>query len=223
MNQEMLSAVLDGECTPGELDRFLDDCERSPELARRWGRLWLTREARNGVRITREQGCICAGVMSALDAPPSVEPGKPKVIPLPPAAPQRAVSHRPAVRRWAPLAGLAAAASVVGFALVAVLNLQAPPETLSPTLAPDVAQLQPASDSTGRAAPRAISVSGGEPREARLLWANASEEDLQQLDDYLIDHSNLRSASSFAGRLGYARFAAYTADYRPADPAGDDR
>lgn len=212
MSHETLFAVLDGEHSPGELDRLLDEIERSPQLARQWSRWCLVREAQEGVRITREQGCICAGVISALDGQEALSD---KVVPIAPSARPAA-----AARRWRPLISLAAAASVVGFGLVAVLNLQTP----SPTGAVPVSltQLQPASPSAE--AGKVIPVTGADTRvsQTRQVWANAAVEDLQQLDDYLIDHSNLRSVAGVGGSLGYARFAAYTADYRPADsdPAG---
>jgi len=49
---------------------------------------------------------------------------------------------------------------------------------------------------------------------AQLRWAQIEDDQARQLNNYLIDYSNYRSVQGVGGTLGYARFAAHTADYR---------
>jgi negative regulator of sigma E activity len=111
MAQESLSALLDGECSPAELDRILDELHRSPELKASYSRLCLAREAGEGTRIARQQRCICEGVMARVAVEPMLDAG-PRVVDL------------DARRRWMtlkPMTGLAMA-QVSAPALAPVAN-----------------------------------------------------------------------------------------------------
>ena len=119
MSQETLSALLDGECSPEELDRLLDQLDRSPEMKQAYSRLCLSREAQEGTRIAREQACICAGVMAGLDEAPL--PASDKLVDLDSRRPNR----RAALARWKPVAGFAAAASFGAVAMLVTLPLPA--------------------------------------------------------------------------------------------------
>jgi hypothetical protein len=150
--------------------------------------------------MIRQQRCICAGVMAGLEresAPSS------KVIGL--------VSRRKAFA-WKPLAGLAAAASVAGFTLVLTYKLQTPDQALTQATAPVAAPTVTAAAEP--AAARAIAVSASAADQQRS-WDSLSNEDAQQLDSYLIDYASSRSRSGMGNTLGYARFAAHTAEYHP--------
>jgi negative regulator of sigma E activity len=198
MSDEILSALLDGECSPEELDRLLDEMERSPELKRSYSRLCAAREAAEGTRIARQQPCICADVMGKLDAEPL--PFSDKLSDLD--------ARRRRQRLWKPLAGLAAAASVAAMAVVVVV-----PESQqrqgggSPGLfgAPQISQ--PVSlplPATSR------------PRNLQMVSAQADE--IAQEDDlsnYLMEHSNTAAGRGMGGTLSYARFTAHNAVYRP--------
>ena len=200
MPQESLSALLDGECTGPELDRLLEELERSPELGAQWSRLCMVREARAGTRIGTEQPCICADVMSRLDAAPATADAK--VVDL---AVHRArvvgAARRPRMATfWKPAIGFAAAASV---GAAAVMFLQPQNGGLAdpgPGLAP---------------AGLATAVAPSDPN-LRTVAATSDADDAhaRMLREYLMDHSNAIADEGVGGTLRYARFAAHTAEYR---------
>ncbi len=195
---ESLSALLDGECGPDDLDRLLDEMERDPALKAAWSRMCQAREAQEGTRMAREQACICDGVMARLDAPAVAGPSA-KVV---------ALTAPPVARKqfdWKPWSGWAVAASV---AVVAVaLNLGGndarAPNDLNPGFAPQVSSPVSIPLPTQRARNlQAVSLTPDE---------QAADEDLR---NYLIEHSNAL-ADRGMGTLSYARFAAHTAELRP--------
>ena len=65
---ESLSALLDGECSPSELDRLLAEFDRDPNLRRQFARLCLAREARMGTRVRQPDLDFADRVMAALPA-----------------------------------------------------------------------------------------------------------------------------------------------------------
>lgn len=205
MAHESISALLDGECTPDEMDVLLDAMERDPELKQAWSRQCLAREAREGTAYSRNQACICAGVMAALDEQPSANP---RVVEL-------ASRRRPlAAFGWKPLAGLATAASVAALAvLLAIPSREA---------ALDGA---PAFESSNELSPATTLPTALPRRTSRNLQSvalrpeeQAQREELAQL---LMEHSGSMADQGMNGTLRYARFAAHTAGYRP--QAGDGR
>lgn len=224
MSEELLSALLDGECTPAEAEAALAAIERSPALKARWSRMCLTRDALAGVRVARPSPDFAAGVMAAIaaeapaDSSPKVVPmRRPAVVaqPLPASLPQRAVARR---GRWQPVAGLAAAASIAAVAVVggrAFLSspvdggLAAVPVATPVQLAanPDLVRISADGEISGAAAQDA----------AGTRWTQLDSETARQLNDYLLEHSNSRADAGMGGSLGYARLAVRTADYRPAD------
>jgi negative regulator of sigma E activity len=198
MPQESLSALLDGECTGPELDRLLEELERSPALGEQWSRLCMAREARVGTRIGNEQPCICADVMSRLDAAPATPDAK--VIDL--AVHRATVASGRRTRMatlWKPAVGFAAAASV---GAAAVMFLQPQNGGLA----------EPA----GGLAPAGLATAMG-PSDRNLRTVATSDADsahAQMLREYLMDHSNAIADEGVGGTLRYARFAAHTAEYR---------
>lgn len=225
MSEELLSALLDGECTPAEAEAALAAIERSPALKARWSRMCLTRDALAGVRVARPSLDFAAGVMAAIaaeapaDSSSKVVPmRRPTVVaqPLPAMLPQRAVARR---RRWQPIAGLAAAASIAAVAVVggraflsspvdgglAVVPVVAAPVQLAAN--PDLVRISADGEISGAAAQDA----------AGTRWTQLDSETARQLNDYLLEHSNSRADAGMGGSLGYARLAVRTADYRPAD------
>lgn len=190
MAKDSISALLDGECSPGELDRILDEMERSPELKASWSRLCLGRDAHEGVSVRKDQPCICAGVMSRLDTQE-------------PAATSRVVPMTPPPRRrawWMPAAGLAAAASLAAVAVVMNLQPQAGP-TAAPGFVPQAVT------------PVSVPAKGSRPG---LHVVSASQDDLQrsaqddELRRYLIEHSNTLADRGMGATLSYARFTAHS-------------
>lgn len=90
---------------------------------------------------------------------------------------------------WKPIAGLAAAASVATVALLA---------GLSPT--------------AKEAGPAVEAVQSPPVYGQQLVAVQSRDEDL---DNYLIEHSNSMADQGMGGTLRYARFAAHTAAYSP--------
>lgn len=198
MPPESLSALLDGECTGPELDRLLDELERSPELGERWSRLCMAREARAGTRIGAEQPCICADVMSRLETAPAGADAK--VIDL---AVHRAAAtgHRRGriLPFWKPAVGFAAAASV-GAAAVMFLQPQ-----------PGAGLVEPGQG----LAPASLATIGSPDRTLRTVaTSEVDHAHAQMLREYLMDHSNAIADEGVGGTLRYARFAAHTAESR---------
>lgn len=119
MNEESLSALLDGECSPAELDSLLRELDHDPALRQRLSRLRLAQEAVRGAPIRAVDPDFAARVMAAL-------PDRPETAAVTPL-------RRPGGLRWQAFAGLAAAA---GVAALAVLALR-PESPLAPAAAPE--------------------------------------------------------------------------------------
>jgi negative regulator of sigma E activity len=199
MSSEMLSAALDGECNPAELDQLLTELERSSELRLQWSRMCLARDALAGARLKADQPCICAGVLTAVEGQSPSE----KVTAL--------VPRRSRIS-WRPVIGLATAASVASVAFVLGYR--------SPAVPPMVTAKAPASLVATPASTQVIAGDISQVRpaavDARAPAESSLEEwDSRQLNHYLIDYSSYRAGAGMADTLGYARFAAHTAEYNP--------
>jgi negative regulator of sigma E activity len=192
MPQDSLSALLDGECSSAELDRLLDELDRSPELGAQWSRLCLAREAGIGTRVAKQQPCICADVMGKLDAIPAV--ANAKVVDL---AVHKANRRSRMASIWKPAIGFAAAASV-GAAAVMFIQPQNSPAGGGRDL---------------RVIPAGTVASWSQTPELRTV-ATTDDAHSQMLREYLMDHSNAIADEGVGGTLRYARFAAHTAEYR---------
>jgi negative regulator of sigma E activity len=200
MSSEMLSAALDGECTSQELDQFLLQIERSPELKAQWSRMCLARDALGGAQVRADQPSICEAVMRGLgDEAPSR-----KIVPL--------VARRRTFA-WQPMASLATAAAVAAVAFTLGYRSPSVPAPISTAQAPAVAATVVAT--TARAADEVAAVqSTPAVTPVRLSsWESLEEGDARQLNTYLIDYSSYRAGAGMADTLGYARFAAHTAEY----------
>jgi len=202
MSEETLSALLDGECSSEELDRLLDELERSPALKQSYSRLCLTREAAEGTRIAKAQPCICGDVMARLDAEPM--PFSDKLSDLD--------ARRPRSRSWKPMAGLAAAATVAAMAVMVVVPQSRERQGGGMAQggmfgAPQISQ------------PVSLPLpSISRPRNLQMVSVQADEIQQAQEDDlsnYLIEHSNTAAGRGMGGTLSYARFTAHNAVYRP--------
>lgn len=221
MSEEMLSALLDGECTPAEVEALLAEIDRSPALKARWSRMCLTRDALAGTAIRRQPVDLTASIMAALDDVADVA-ASPKVVPLRPrvAAPAPAAAAAPDRRatarslRRSRFAGLAVAASITAVVAIGGRNLIATPVDGGVAAANAVVAAVPAVD------PGLIKVSAsgeisGAADGVATHWAQVDDETASQLNDYLLEH-NTRAGTGMGGSLGYARIAARTVDYRPA-------
>lgn len=195
MPQDSLSALLDGECTDAELDRLLDEVDRSPQVGQQWSRLCLAREANAGTRVGKQQPCICADVMSRLDAAPAAADAK--VVDL---AAHKASRRTRIASMWKPAIGFAAAASV---GAAAVMFIQPQPHGTAAD----------AGVASGYV-PTATLASWSQTPELRTVSAAPDDAHAQMLREYLIDHSNAIADEGVGGTLRYARFAAHNSESR---------
>jgi negative regulator of sigma E activity len=186
MTEETLSALLDGECSPAELDALLEAMDRDPRLKDRYSRLCLARDTRQGARYRRADIQFADRVVAALDR----EPG-PRVVTF---RPRRTLP----LRFWRPLAGLAAAAAIGAVAVLAV-RPSADPAPLT------VAQ------PTGGAAPLNVVQPVQDQR-----WNQLEADYAKQLNQYLLTYNHSRARQGMGSTLGYARYTAYTAEPVPA-------
>lgn len=189
MTAESLSALLDGECTPAELDRLLDQMDADPALKARYSRMTLAREARLNTRVRSAEIDFSAAVMAALESEPTAERSS-NILPFRPRLP---VS-------WQPYAGLALAASLGAVAVLAIR----PQSTALPEAMPVTTQMAPV---------ETLPAEAYEVTERR--WPRSDEDNAEQLNNYLIAYSQSRAQQGMGSTLGYARFAAHTAEYRP--------
>jgi negative regulator of sigma E activity len=67
MNEEALSALVDGECDLSELDEILDEFAKDPQLRQRYSRLRMARDSRRGVRVTQPDFTFADRVVIALE------------------------------------------------------------------------------------------------------------------------------------------------------------
>jgi len=126
MPQESLSALFDGECSDAEMDRLLASLDSNPELTRRWSRWHLRREIEDGTRVLKNQPCICAGVMAAIEDPANQPVRKGSVVDL------SAWRQRLMAMPWKPVAGFAAAASMGAAAVLFLAPQQGGSQLESP-------------------------------------------------------------------------------------------
>lgn len=229
MSEELLSALLDGECTPGEVKRLLDQLEDVPALQQRWTRMCLVREAAENTRVRKPSTDFCAGVMAAIaqEQAAAAPLRTSNVVSLPPrraavAAPRAAVVPR---SRWQPLAGLAAAASIAAVASIGGYRWMNQPVGGPATLAAAgtvpsaslVASVQPAAYSAGAQQAKLVQVSNTEePVETR--WSQLDADTARQLNEYMMEHSNMRAEQGVGGALSYPRMMVRTAEYRTSEP-----
>ena len=132
--KESISALLDGELSPSELDRFLAEFDRDPELRRHFSRQVMAREARQGTRVREPDLDFADRVLAGLDREES-----PVVVPF---------GDR--VRRlpWRMAVSLAAAAGLGALSVLAVRPAAEPvlgpgPLVASVPAAPATAPAQP--------------------------------------------------------------------------------
>lgn len=156
--KESLSALLDGECSPSELEQLLSELERDPALRAKFSRLCLARESRHGTRVRSAQLDFSSRVLAALDREAAEPSG---VVPM---------GNR--VRRlpWRAAASLAAAAAVGAVAVMAI-RPTGPGTVASPVVA---------------LSPSAATLAEGEPVETQYTELDA--ENARQLRNYLMTY-----------------------------------
>ncbi len=222
MSEELLSALLDGECTPGEVKRLLDQLEDVPALQQRWTRMCLAREATENTRVREVSVDFCAGVMAAIEREqPAAAPARsPKVVPLQPR--RAAVAAAVPRSRWQPVVGLAAAASIAAIATVGGYRWISQPvggavAVASAAPVAGSANLQPVAFATGgpqQARLVQVSNSAGADEPVETRWSQLDADTARQLNEYMMEHSNMRAEQGVGGALSYPRMMVRTAEYR---------
>lgn len=206
-NDELFSALLDGELSADEIDTLLvalDEGAGGAEVTARWGAIGASMRGQRASATS-----ILEGVRAVTDA----EPHQPRVADF---AAAKARRRMPA--QWKlPATGLAAAASLA----LAVVLLPSAIEERGP--------ITPAADATGGAA-LAQSETAPAPLERRqearevalppqlAAGRAAAGEREEMLNTYFIEYAGYRTAQGIGGPLGYARYAAHNADMRSAQP-----
>lgn len=187
--EEILSAALDGECSPAELDLLLAECGRFPELMRRFGRHCASREAVVGTRFNFDSEALCAGVMSHL-----VPQRHLRVVTL--------KARAGALVR--PLAGLALAASLGAVVTFGVYRFDAPSHGVS------ASAISPIPSTT----PRVMASAGGgggvgpsSTPNSEVRWTKLAPSAARQLDYYMMEDAGYRSVQGMSSALSYARVA----------------
>lgn len=211
-NDELFSALLDGELAPDEIDSLIEALNREPGAAgatARWSAIGASMRGQGG-----SPGSILGGVRAAIDA----EPLPPRVSSL--GAARQARRMR---RSWKlPATGLAAAASIA----LAVVLLPATMQENAPT--------RPAADATAGAAMAQVSDDGfsargvatsevahtqGQGAGSRVAVSEPTHRAREEiLNTYFIEYASHRSAQGIGGPLGYARYAAHNADIPSTQP-----
>jgi negative regulator of sigma E activity len=193
---ESISALLDGECSPSELERLLDEMERDPVLREQFSRQCLARDSRMGTKVRSAKLDFSSRVIAALH---NERPGG-VVVPF--AARVRQVP-------WKAATGLAAAAAIGAMAVLA----------LKPEGAPD-GRLPVATTSPMASSAAAMPVStSAEPMSPAVAGDEVTR---QQLQNYLRAYSQSRAHQGVRSMLGYARYTAYTNDDRTAEASSLD-
>ena len=99
MNDESLSALLDGECSLPELERLLETLDRDPAARQRFSRLCLARDGYMGTRVRSLDLGLADRVQAAIAGEPTpVEPTLRRFAPVAAAAVVAAV----AILSWRP-------------------------------------------------------------------------------------------------------------------------
>lgn len=228
MSEELLSALLDGECTPAEVEAALAAIERSPALKARWSRMCLTRDALAGVAIARPAFDLADSVMAALDAEPE-SAAHPKVVPLRPraatpvsaASPASAAAVSARNTRWQRVAGLAVAASITAVVAIGGRSLIEQPVEGGVAATQAVASndsniVKVGADGTIiGTVPVAMAIT--ETADEGRQWRDLDAATAARLNNLLIEHSNSPGSTGMGSALGIARLTVRAVDYRPAD------
>lgn len=195
---ETLSAFLDGECSSAELDRVLEACGRDAALMQRCTRVYASRDAVRGVAVKFDADALCRGVMAQV-APPR----RAKVVAL----------RKRAADVVRPLTGLAMAASLGALVTFAALHYD-----LAPGPVPMATAQATNGNATAQVAQASVPQITAAPAE-EVRWSKLDPAAARQLDDYMMEHASYRSGQSMGSALNYARMAAQSNPFAPADGA----
>lgn len=186
---EALSAALDGECSPDELDQLLNGLKDDPSAMQRWQRWSLVKASIAGVRTDHVSADWSNAVMKSI----SMEP-RPAITR--PAMASRVIQAPRRRRRstWA-AAGVTASLSVAAMGWMLVSNPGAVSDIENPIVAPTV---QASSQMAQISEPRSVSV------------ASNSYDETWLINDYLMAHHQHAGAQTVGNTLRRARFEGLT-------------
>jgi negative regulator of sigma E activity len=129
---EQLSACLDGELPPAQLDLLLKRLERTPELREALGRYTVIGEALRHSKPAIASRSFADKVMGAIDQEPATERRAPRVSPV-------------VLRRLRPVAGFGIAATVAAIAVFSAQQSGVTPDSVAtnePAVAPSAVVAQ---------------------------------------------------------------------------------
>jgi negative regulator of sigma E activity len=129
---EQLSACLDGELPPAQLDLLLKRLERTPELREALGRYTVIGEALRHSKPAIASRSFADKVMGAIDQEPATERRAPRVSPV-------------VLRRLRPVAGFGIAATVAAIAVFSAQQTGVTPDSVAtnePAVAPSAVVAQ---------------------------------------------------------------------------------
>ncbi len=191
---ETLSAALDGECSPEELDQLLSGLENDPSAMQRWQRWSSVKASIAGVRTDHVSSDWSNAVMKSI----SMEPRPVVVTPTitrPLMASRVAQAPRRRRRRTWAAAGVTASLSVAVMGWMLVSNPAAVPDADVPAITPSV---QAVSQIAQLSEPRGVSV------------ASSSQDESWLINEYLMAHHQHAGAQTVGNTLRRARFEGLT-------------
>ncbi|MCG6976382.1 MAG: sigma-E factor negative regulatory protein [Acidiferrobacterales bacterium] len=177
MMNEKLSALMDGELEPDQLQKVLKDAGSQDQLKKTWSRFYLAREV-----MRQELDHLAAADLADNVAAQLLQ--EPTIL-----APRRVLAAS-RIKRVA--TGMALAASVAAVALVGV-RWMAPDDVAAPQY---IASVENA-DYLHTGATR---------------WQSVPNDVEENLNAYLVEHSEFSSTTSMNGVMSYVRFAGYDSE-----------
>ncbi|MCK5769760.1 sigma-E factor negative regulatory protein [Algiphilus sp.] len=208
-NDELFSALLDGEIASEEIDALLDSLEHDPGAADATTRWNCIGTAMRGQGRMPAHGSLLDGVRAAIAEQP-ISAGVADIA--------EARARRIQRRRWAlPATGVAAAASIAMAAFLMPAMFQTTTSTTGPEAVQPIAGAQVLARSEG-ASPEAgagaaqAGAASSQLQQARAFQPAGDREEV--LNTYYIEYAGYRTAQGIGGPLGYARYAAHNADMR---------
>jgi sigma-E factor negative regulatory protein RseA len=196
--KQKVSAFLDGELDTKQLAALSDEVESSPQLRSRLHRYVLISESIKGNAVSSNAESIADSVSKAIEDEPAI------IAPVtrPPAA--RPATSEAGWKTW--FAGGAIAATVATLALINfdILEMQQGPKDSFPV----TVQLQPQSQPFNQPMMNSFA------QPASTQWSisrqhTAEPEVEQELNQFLIEHSEYTHQSGMPGLVPYATFVVY--------------
>lgn len=196
MIDEKLSAFLDGEASKDDVLEVLQRIRREPGLRALLDRHHLARACLRGEAHPGLDSGFADRVMAGIAAEETAE----KLRSTQTATPTR--------RHFRTLVGLAMAASVAGFAVIALQSFPLHDSLFTPTQ--QTAANNPAD--AGSLAVADVQPGSTDASGQAVRWEQLPADAADQLNNYLISHNNYATDHGLGGSLGFMRVTAYDSD-----------